>query len=54
MAFAVPGKYFPELTKGLREAGRAIGLRYPVTPYQNFQPEFPKAHKVLGKELGIL
>ena len=54
MAFAVPGKYFPELTKVLREAGRGIGARYPVTPYQNFQPEFPKAHKELGKELGIL
>ncbi len=54
MAFAVPGKYFLEFTKGLKEAGKAIGARYPVTPYQNFQPEFPKAHRELGKELGIL
>jgi uncharacterized protein (DUF169 family) len=53
MAFAIPGKYFLELTKGLKEVGRTIGARYPVTPYQNFQPEFPKAYKELGKELGI-
>ena len=54
MAFAIPGKYFLELAKGVKGAGKAIGARYPVTPYLNFQPEFPKAHKELGKELGIL
>jgi len=54
MAFAFPGKFLLELTKGLKEVGKAIGVRYPVTPYQNFQPEFPKAHKELGKQLGIL
>ncbi len=54
MVFAVPGKDLLDLAKGLKEAGRAIGARYPVTPYQNFQPEFPKAHKKMGKELGIL
>ena len=54
MALALPGKDFFELTKGLKEVGRAIGARYPVTPYQNFQPEFPKQYKELGKELGIL
>jgi uncharacterized protein (DUF169 family) len=54
MAFAVPGKFLLELAKALKEAGKAIGARYPVPPYQNFQPDFPKAHKELGKELGIL
>ena len=54
VAFAFPGKFLPELTKALKEAGKAIGARYPVTPYQNFQPDFPKAHKELGKDLGIL
>jgi uncharacterized protein (DUF169 family) len=54
MAFAVAGKYFLELTRGLKGAGKAVGARYPVTPYQNFQPEFPSAHKELGKKLGIL
>jgi uncharacterized protein (DUF169 family) len=54
MTFAAPAKFLPELVKGLKEAGKAIGARYPVTPYQNFQPEFPKSYKVLGKEIGIV
>lgn len=54
MAFVLPAKSLADLVKGLREVGRAMGNRYPVTPYQNYQPDFPKAHKQLGKELGIL
>ena len=54
MVFALPGKELQELAQGLREAGNKIGARYPVTFYQNFQPEFPKPYKVLGEELGIL
>jgi uncharacterized protein (DUF169 family) len=54
MAFALPAHLIPGLTKALKEVGKAIGVRYPVTPYQNFEPDFPKAHKKLGKELGIL
>jgi uncharacterized protein (DUF169 family) len=54
VVFAVPGKSLEELVRSLHEAGRALGARYPVTPYQNFQPEFPKPHRELGKKLGIL
>ena len=54
MVLAFPIKCLADMVKGLREAGRAIGVRYPVTPYQNFQPELPAAHVKLGKELGIL
>ncbi|MDR3568107.1 MAG: DUF169 domain-containing protein [Syntrophobacteraceae bacterium] len=54
MTFALPGGLLPEVAKGLKEAGKAIGARYPVTPYQNFEPEFPKSYKVLGKEIGIV
>ena len=54
MVFGLPGKELQELAQGLREAGNKIGARYPVTFYQNFQPEFPKPYKVLGEELGIL
>ncbi len=54
MAFAVPGRLLQELAEALKGAGKAIGMRYPVTSYQNFQPEFPKAHRELGKEPGIL
>jgi len=54
MVFAVPGKYVQDVARGLSEAGKAVGARYPATPYQNFQPDLPKAHIELGKELGIL
>ena len=54
MVLAFPVKCLNEVVKGLKEAAKAIGGRYPVTPYQNFQPEFPAAHVKLGKKLGIL
>ena len=54
MTFAVPMRLLPDIAKGLKDAGKAIGARYPSTPYQNFQPEFPKSYKVLGKEIGIV
>ncbi|MHC1742166.1 MAG: DUF169 domain-containing protein [Syntrophobacteraceae bacterium] len=54
MAFVLPAKSLMDLVKGLKEVGKAMGVRYPVTPYQNYQPDLPKAHKQLGKELGIL
>lgn len=54
MVFAVPSKHLQLVAQGLNEAGKAVGARYPATPYQNYQPDLPKAHKELGKELGIL
>jgi uncharacterized protein (DUF169 family) len=54
MAFALPGNSLMDLVKGLKEAGKAIGARYPVPPYMNYQPEFPKYYSKLGKELGVL
>jgi hypothetical protein len=53
LVFGLPGKGLEALVQGLREAGSKIGARYPVTFYQNFQPEFPKPHKALGAKLGI-
>ena len=54
MILALPGKDLDGFKKGLQEAGNKIGARYPVTFYQNFQPDFPKPYKILGDELGIL
>ena len=54
MVLGLPGKDLLVFVKGLREAGNKIGARYPITFYQNFQPEFPKPYKILGDELGIL
>jgi len=52
MVFSLPGKELPRLVEGLKEAGKRVGARYPITFYQNFQPEFPKTYKVLGEEVG--
>ncbi len=53
MVFAIPGDGLEALVGGLKEAGKKIGARYPVTPYQNFQPEFPKRYKDVGSEIGV-
>ncbi len=53
MVFALPGQALEALIQGLKESGNKIGARYPVTFYQNFQPEFPKYHQAMGKELGL-
>lgn len=53
MVFSLPGHMVENLVYGLSESGKAVGARYPVTFYQNFQPEFPRQHIELGKKLGI-
>ncbi len=53
MVFAIPGKDLGDLVHGLERAGKTIGARYPVTPYMNFEPEFPKAHREMGREVGL-
>ncbi|MBM4328627.1 MAG: hypothetical protein FJ118_15860 [Deltaproteobacteria bacterium] len=52
MVFALPGQAFGLLIEGVKEAGSKVGARYPITFYQNFQPEFPKIYKTVGEELG--
>jgi len=53
MVFALPGSAVPDLVEGLKKSGKKIGARYPITFYQNFQPEFPKLYKDAGEELGL-
>ncbi len=53
MVFSFPLSWLDDLIQGLREAGKKIGARYPITHYQNFQPEFPKIYKDLAEKLGI-
>ncbi len=50
LVFALPGKDLPQVVEGLARAGRALGARYPVPFYQNFQPEFPKVFGELARE----
>jgi len=54
IVFALPGKHLPNVVQSLQEAGKKVGVQYPVPVYLNFQPEFPKQFKELGKGLGIL
>jgi uncharacterized protein (DUF169 family) len=54
IVFSIPGKFLTELVQALQEAGKKVGASYPVPVFLNFQPEFPKQFKDLGKEFGIL
>jgi uncharacterized protein (DUF169 family) len=53
MVLALPGTLLEALVEGMKDAGKKIGARYPVTSYQNFEPEFPKPYRVLAEELGL-
>ena len=53
MVLSVPGSRLKSLYLGLLNAGKKIGARYPVTFYQNFQPEFPKPYQMLAKKLNL-
>jgi len=53
MVFSIPGNLLGELVEGLKKAGKKVGARYPVTFYQNFEPQFPKPYKVLAQKLGL-
>ena len=54
MVSSIPGMLLDNLVRGLKNAGKKIGARYPVTFYQNFQPEFPKPYQMSWDALGIL
>ncbi len=53
LVVSFPSRLLPDILTGLAEAGRKIGARYPITFYQNYQPEFPKPYKEAGQELGV-
>jgi uncharacterized protein (DUF169 family) len=53
MVMAFPGKFLDGLLVGLKEAGKKIGARYPITFYQNFSPSFPPAYEERAKKWGI-
>jgi len=53
MVFSLPASGLQSICDGLKLAGKKIGAKYPITFYQNFQPEFPPYYKTLAKELNI-
>ena len=54
LVVSFPARLLPGILKGMAEAGKKIGARYPVTFYQNFQPEFPQPYQERAKKWGIL
>lgn len=53
MIFAMPFSFLDRFILGLKESGKKAGARYPITYYQNFQPEFPAHYQALGAKYGI-
>jgi uncharacterized protein (DUF169 family) len=54
MVVSFPARLMESILQGMAEAGKKIGARYPITFYQNFQPEFPKPYQERAKKWGIL
>jgi uncharacterized protein (DUF169 family) len=54
LVLSFPVRHLPALLNGLKEAGKKIGARYPITVYQNFSPEFPPAYQERARKWGIL
>ncbi|SFM80068.1 DUF169 domain-containing protein [Thermodesulforhabdus norvegica] len=54
LVFAVPWEQVENLVKGLERAGKAIGARYPITPYVNYEPQFPPVYSEMGKRFGAV
>ena len=40
MVLAMPLAFLDRFILGLKASGKKVGARYPITHYQNFQPEF--------------
>lgn len=51
---ALPWKSLEALMDGIKKAGKAIGARYPIPPYQNFEPQFPSVYADMGKRFGMV
>ncbi|MGQ9689587.1 MAG: DUF169 domain-containing protein [Desulfobaccales bacterium] len=54
LVVSFPTHLLEGVLRGLMAAGKKIGARYPITFYQNFQPEFPKPYQERAKKWGLL
>jgi len=54
LVISLPAGLLDSLLTGLKEAGRKIGARYPITVYQNFTPAFPPMYEERAKKWGII
>jgi uncharacterized protein (DUF169 family) len=54
MVVSFPGRFLESLLVGLKDVGKKIGARYPITFYQNFSPSFPPPYAERAKKWGII
>uniref|UniRef100_A0A7V4G8N0 DUF169 domain-containing protein n=1 Tax=Desulfobacca acetoxidans TaxID=60893 RepID=A0A7V4G8N0_9BACT len=54
LVVSFPARFLEGVLTGLREAAQKIGARYPITFYQNFQPDFPGPYRKRAQKWGIL
>ncbi len=54
LVLSFPARMLDGLIYGLKEAGKKIGARYPITFYQNFTPEFPPPYKERAEKWDII
>jgi uncharacterized protein (DUF169 family) len=54
LVLSFPARMLYGLINGLKEAGKKIGARYPITFYQNFTPEFPPPYKERAEKWDII
>jgi len=54
MVTSFPAGLIGAVLNGLKEAGRKIGARYPISVYQNFTPAFPPMYEERAKKWGII
>jgi uncharacterized protein (DUF169 family) len=54
LVISFPAALLGAMLNGLQEAGRRIGVRYPITVYQNFTPSFPPMYEERAKKWGII
>jgi uncharacterized protein (DUF169 family) len=54
LVLSFPARMLDGLINGLKEAGKKIGARYPITFYQNFTPEFPPPYKERAEKWDII
>ncbi len=54
LVLSFPARFLEGLLVGVKEAGRKIGARYPITVYQNFSPIFPPNYLERAKKWGII
>jgi len=54
LIFSIPINWLDEIIKGVKEAGRKIGLRYPMPKFLLYKPMFPAEYQFLRSKIKII